>query len=101
MIFQQFNLVGRLDVMTNVLMGRLSHVPSHRSLLRMWSEADKAMALAALDGFDMGQFAGVRPTSCPAASNSASPSPAPWCRSPRSSSRTSRSPPSIRATRAS
>ena len=60
MIFQQFNLVGRLDVMTNVLMGRLSHVPSHRSLLRMWSEEDKAMALAALDGFDMGQFAGVR-----------------------------------------
>ncbi len=60
MIFQQFNLVGRLDVMTNVLMGRLSHVPSHRSLLRLWSEADRAMALAALDGFDMGQFAGVR-----------------------------------------
>src|SRR5665647_275071 len=25
MIFQQFNLVGRLDVMTNVLTGRLAH----------------------------------------------------------------------------
>src|SRR2546426_7390636 len=25
MIFQQFNLVGRLDVLTNVLMGRLAH----------------------------------------------------------------------------
>ena len=60
MIFQQFNLVGRLDVMTNVLMGRLSHVPSHRSLLRLWSEADRAMALAALEGFDMGQFAAIR-----------------------------------------
>jgi phosphonate transport system ATP-binding protein len=60
MIFQQFNLVGRLDVMTNVLMGRLSHVPSHRSLLRLWPEADRAMALAALDGFGMGEFAGVR-----------------------------------------
>ncbi|MBE7248009.1 MAG: ATP-binding cassette domain-containing protein, partial [Actinomycetospora chiangmaiensis] len=48
MIFQQFNLVGRLDVMTNVLMGRLSHVPSHRSLLRLWSEDDRALALAAL-----------------------------------------------------
>jgi len=60
MIFQQFNLVGRLDVMTNVLMGRLSHVPSYRSLLRHWSEEDRAMALAALESFDMGEFAGQR-----------------------------------------
>ncbi|MFB0488876.1 phosphonate transport system ATP-binding protein [Methylobacterium sp. OAE515] len=60
MIFQQFNLVGRLDVMTNVLMGRLSHVPSYRSLLRQWSEEDRAMALAALESFDMGEFAGQR-----------------------------------------
>jgi phosphonate transport system ATP-binding protein len=27
MIFQQFNLVGRLDVLTNVLIGRLNHTP--------------------------------------------------------------------------
>jgi phosphonate transport system ATP-binding protein len=60
MIFQQFNLVGRLDVMTNVLMGRLSHVPSYRSLLRQWSAEDRAMALAALESFDMGEFAGQR-----------------------------------------
>ncbi|XYD11205.1 phosphonate ABC transporter ATP-binding protein [Methylobacterium sp. NMS12] len=60
MIFQQFNLVGRLDVMTNVLMGRLSHVPTHRSLLRQWSAEDRAMALAALESFDMGEFAGQR-----------------------------------------
>ena len=46
MIFQQFNLVGRLDVMTNVLMGRLSHVPTYRSLLRQWSAEDRAMAKA-------------------------------------------------------
>jgi energy-coupling factor transporter ATP-binding protein EcfA2 len=31
MIFQQFNLVGRLDVLSNVLMGRLSAVPTWRS----------------------------------------------------------------------
>ncbi|MGU3545999.1 phosphonate ABC transporter ATP-binding protein [Methylobacterium sp. A52T] len=60
MIFQQFNLVGRLDVMTNVLMGRLSHVPTHRALLRHWSAEDRAMALAALESFDMGEFAGQR-----------------------------------------
>ncbi|MFE1599995.1 phosphonate ABC transporter ATP-binding protein [Methylobacterium sp. ID0610] len=60
MIFQQFNLVGRLDVMTNVLMGRLNHVPSHRSLLRLWSAQEKALALAALESFDMGAFAANR-----------------------------------------
>src|ERR1700712_802828 len=53
MIFQQFNLVGRLDVLTNVLTGRLSHVPAARALLRMWSEADRAIALAALEQFDI------------------------------------------------
>src|ERR1700693_6227612 len=30
MIFQQFNLVGRLDVLTHVLMGRLPGGPSRR-----------------------------------------------------------------------
>ncbi|WP_407519883.1 phosphonate ABC transporter ATP-binding protein [Methylobacterium oryzisoli] len=60
MIFQQFNLVGRLDVMTNVLMGRLNHVPAHRSLLKLWSEEDRALALAALENFDMGGFAAAR-----------------------------------------
>ncbi|WP_298960923.1 phosphonate ABC transporter ATP-binding protein [uncultured Methylobacterium sp.] len=60
MIFQQFNLVGRLDVMTNVLMGRLDHVPAHRSLLRLWSDEDRALALAALESFDMGGFAANR-----------------------------------------
>src|SRR3954447_23127795 len=47
MIFQQFNLVGRLDVLTNVLMGRLFHTPAWRSLPKLWSEEDKTMALAA------------------------------------------------------
>ena len=32
-IAQQFNLVGRLDVLTNVLMGRLATVPAWRALL--------------------------------------------------------------------
>ncbi|MGV7033050.1 phosphonate ABC transporter ATP-binding protein [Methylobacterium symbioticum] len=60
MIFQQFNLVGRLDVLTNVLMGRLSRTPSHRALLKLWSPQERALALAALEGFDMGAFAGNR-----------------------------------------
>src|SRR5437763_1513000 len=44
MIFQQFNLVGRLDVLTNVLMGRLSEIPLWRSLAQLWPEQDIAVA---------------------------------------------------------
>jgi len=45
MIFQQFNLVGRLDVLTNVLMGRLAEIPSWRSLTQLWPEEDRALAI--------------------------------------------------------
>ncbi|MGE0420533.1 MAG: phosphonate ABC transporter ATP-binding protein [Acetobacteraceae bacterium] len=60
MIFQQFNLVGRLDVLTNVMMGRLNHVPTYRSLLRLWSHEDKAIALSALEQFDIANLAAQR-----------------------------------------
>jgi phosphonate transport system ATP-binding protein len=60
MVFQQFNLVPRLDVLTNVLVGRLHHVPAWRALTRLWPETDKAIALSALDRFDMGAVAAQR-----------------------------------------
>jgi len=60
MIFQQFNLIGRLDVLTNVLMGRLAEVPSWRSLAQIWPEQDRALAMSALDQFDMAAFAAQR-----------------------------------------
>jgi len=60
MIFQQFNLVGRLDVLTNVLMGRLAHTPAWRSLPKLWSEEDRTMAMAALDQFGLAGFAAER-----------------------------------------
>ena len=60
MIFQQFNLVGRMDVLTNVLTGRLAHASHLRSLLNIWSDADKAIALAALEQFDMAGLAAQR-----------------------------------------
>ena len=60
MVFQQFNLVGRLDVLTNVLMGRLTTVPTWRALLTLWSDADKLAALEALDRFGMAEFAAQR-----------------------------------------
>ncbi len=60
MIFQQFNLVGRLDVLTNVLVGRLDHISTLRSLMQMWRVEDKAIALAALELFDIAQLAAQR-----------------------------------------
>ena len=60
MIFQQFNLVGRLDVLTNVLMGRLAEIPSWRSLTQLWPEHDKALAMSALEQFDMASLAAQR-----------------------------------------
>jgi phosphonate transport system ATP-binding protein len=60
MIFQQFNLTGRLDVLTNVLMGRLASAPSWRSMLRMWGDDDRTIALAALEQFDIADLAARR-----------------------------------------
>ena len=60
MVFQQFNLIGRLDVLTNVMMGRLTSVPTWRSLLTLWSDADKLAALEALDRFGMAEYAAQR-----------------------------------------
>lgn len=60
MIFQQFNLAGRLDVMTNVLLGRLSQVSTARAALRLFSESDRRLAIAALELVEMADFAAQR-----------------------------------------
>ena len=60
MIFQQFNLIGRLDVLTNVLMGRLANISQARALLKLWPDADKAIALAALEQFEIAGLAAQR-----------------------------------------
>jgi phosphonate transport system ATP-binding protein len=57
MIFQQFNLVGRLDVLNNVLLGRLAYTPFWRAAFKAWAHDDRAMALAALDQLDMATLA--------------------------------------------
>lgn len=49
MIFQQFNLVKRSSVMTNVLSGRLGYANSWLSLAHRFSAADRKRAVAALD----------------------------------------------------
>jgi phosphonate transport system ATP-binding protein len=57
MIFQQFNLVPRLDVITNVMLGRLNHRPTWLSLLRIFTEQEQLMALKALERLDIAQAA--------------------------------------------
>ena len=49
MVFQQFNLVKRSTVITNVLAGRLGYTPSWRSLMRGFSMQDQLRAMDALD----------------------------------------------------
>ena len=57
MIFQQFNLVPRLDVLTNVLCGRLHDVEGPRMLLKLFTEAERADAIDALDRMGLAEFA--------------------------------------------
>jgi phosphonate transport system ATP-binding protein len=49
MVFQQFNLVKRSSVMTNVLSGRLGYANPGLSLLGIWSEEDRKHAMKALE----------------------------------------------------
>jgi phosphonate transport system ATP-binding protein len=48
MIFQQFNLVERSSVMTNVLSGRLGYASGWKTILGHFSKKDREKALAAL-----------------------------------------------------
>ncbi|PWJ84172.1 phosphonate transport system ATP-binding protein [Pseudaminobacter salicylatoxidans] len=57
MVFQQFNLVPRLDVLTNVLLGRLNHRSTALNMLGIFSREERAMALAALERLDIAQTA--------------------------------------------
>lgn len=47
-VFQQFNLVDRLSVMTNVLVGLLHRLPLWRSLLGLFNQAERSIAYQAL-----------------------------------------------------
>jgi phosphonate transport system ATP-binding protein len=60
MIFQQFNLVKRSPVITNVLSGRLGYVSPAASLVNYFSAEDKARALRNLDRLGMADKAYVR-----------------------------------------
>lgn len=49
MVFQQFNLVKRSSVLTNVLSGRLGYVNPWMSLIGLWPLEEKRRALEALE----------------------------------------------------
>jgi len=57
MIFQQFNLVPRLDVITNVLLGRLNGRNPALNLLQIFSADEQFEALKALERLDIAQTA--------------------------------------------
>ncbi|MBB3461013.1 phosphonate transport system ATP-binding protein [Rhizobium sp. BK377] len=57
MIFQQFNLVPRLDVLTNVMLGRLNHRSTILSLLNVFTRAERIHAIAALERLGIEQTA--------------------------------------------
>jgi phosphonate transport system ATP-binding protein len=57
MVFQQFNLVTRLSVMTNVLSGRLSYRSTWRSLFYSFTREDRAIALECLEMVALGHKA--------------------------------------------
>jgi phosphonate transport system ATP-binding protein len=53
MIFQQFNLVDRLDVLTNVLIGRLAEHGFLSSMTMRFTDEERTMAIEALDRLDL------------------------------------------------
>jgi len=60
MVFQQFNLVPRLDVVTNVMLGRLNGHSTLKSLFNVFSETDVRDALGNLDRLGIAQEATKR-----------------------------------------
>lgn len=56
-IFQQFNLVGRLSVLRNVLLGCLGRMPRLRGSLGLFTLEDKALAMAALERVGLADYA--------------------------------------------
>ena len=60
MIFQQFNLVKRSSVLTNVLSGRLGYVNPYASLFSVFSAADQKRAMDNLEQLGLAEKAHVR-----------------------------------------
>ena len=59
-IFQQFNLVDRLSLLTNVLLGALGRIPVRRSDFGLFTLAEQRRAMACLDRVGMADYAAQR-----------------------------------------
>ncbi|MBL0951034.1 MAG: phosphonate ABC transporter ATP-binding protein [Pseudomonas sp.] len=59
-IFQQFNLVGRLSVLQNVLLGGLGRMPRWRGSLSLFNPEEKQRAMQALERVGLAEFAAQR-----------------------------------------
>ncbi len=59
-IFQQFNLVGRLPLLTNVTAGMLARIGTWRSLLGWFSREEKQRAMQALHRVGLAEYAAQR-----------------------------------------
>jgi len=60
MVFQQFNLVKRSSVLTNVLSGRLGYVSPYQSMLNYFSPDDHQRAMENLERLGLADKAHVR-----------------------------------------
>ena len=60
MIFQQFNLVGRLSLFSNVMLGALGRIPGCKGLLGVWPATDQQLAMAALHRVGVSDYAAQR-----------------------------------------
>jgi phosphonate transport system ATP-binding protein len=59
-IFQQFNLVGRMSLLKNVVTGMLAGIPLWRSITQCFTQAEKIAAMEALRRVGMAEYAGQR-----------------------------------------
>lgn len=60
MIFQQFNLVGRLSLFSNVMLGCLGRIPAWKGTFGLWPSADKQKAMEALHRVGVADYAAQR-----------------------------------------
>ena len=59
-VFQSFNLVSRLSLYSNVMIGALGRLPAWRGTLGLWPAEDKRRAMEALARVGVGEYAAQR-----------------------------------------
>lgn len=59
-VFQQFNLVGRLSLFENIMLGSLGRLPFWQGFFGKWPQADKEKGMKALARVGVAEYAGQR-----------------------------------------